>query len=238
LSENGETLSLRSPAGTGYVEEETFGASENGVAFGRYQKSTGAFNFVAMSSITPGAGFEGAANAYPKVDQIVINEIMYNPENNSAAEYVELLNISGSPADLYGDSDEPWQFIDDPDDETPGIEFYLPHVTIGTGGYYLLIKNLAAFTAEYGAPVCDYAVWGSGSLGNGGEKPQISMPGDLDGDERKYIRVDLVNYGNGLDDDPWPANANGLGDCLQRKVADDYGNDVVNWEAASATPGS
>ena len=79
LSENGETVYLRSPAGTGYIQQEDFDASLPDVAFGRHEKSTGTFNFVAMSVNTPGASYEGAPNAYPKVDPIVINEIMYHP---------------------------------------------------------------------------------------------------------------------------------------------------------------
>ncbi|UCG59434.1 MAG: lamin tail domain-containing protein, partial [Phycisphaerales bacterium] len=65
LSENGETLYLHSGRDgelTGYSEQEKFGASQTGVAFGRYEKSTGTYNFVAMSVNTP-----GSANAYPKV---------------------------------------------------------------------------------------------------------------------------------------------------------------------------
>ena len=84
---------------------------------------------------------------------------MYNPEifaGDWDAEYIELLNISGSPVTLYDNStNEPWKMTD-------GIEYTFPSgspLTIGAGSYYLLIKDLAAFTAEYGAPVCDYVVW-------------------------------------------------------------------------------
>jgi len=246
LSENGETVYLHSGDGsvvTGYSEEETFGASESEVAFGRYQKSVLAgesFNFVAMSSNTPGPSYQGAANALPKVGPIVINEIMYHSADTSGdAEYIELLNISGSPVTLYDYSTgEPWKITD-------GIEYTFPSgtpLTIPAGGYYLLIRDLAAFTNEYGAPAAGkYAVWTSGKLDNGGEKVEISMPGDLDGTERQYIRVDRINYSDGshpVGDDPWPTSADGTGDSLQRKVDSDYGNDVDNWQAASETPGT
>jgi hypothetical protein len=228
---------------TGYSEEEEFDASENSIAFGRYQKSVLAgetFNFVAMSSNTPGGSYEGAANAYPKVGPIVINEIMYYPTDaGNDAEYIELLNISDDPETLYDyTTSEPWKITD-------GIEYTFPSgspLTIPSGGYYLLIKDLAAFTSEYGAPVCGYAEWTSGKLNNGGEKVEISMPGDLDGSERKYIRVDRVKYSDGShpdpDPDPWPTGADGLGDSLQRKFGNNYGNDVINWQAASETPGT
>ena len=107
-----------------------------------------------------------------------------------------------------------------------------------------MIKDLAAFTAEYGTPTAGkYAVWTTGGLANGGEKVEISMPGDVDGSVRQYIRVDRVNYSNGshpVGDDPWPTEPdgdNGDGSSLSRKVPANYGNDVINWEADTPTPG-
>ncbi len=84
LSENGETAYLTSGLDgngklTGYREKEDFGASENNVAFGKYQKSTGTYNFVAMNTKTPGGSYEGAVNDIPKVGPVVISEIMYDP---------------------------------------------------------------------------------------------------------------------------------------------------------------
>ena len=78
LSKDGETLYLHSGSAgvlTGYSEEENFDASEAGVALGRYQKSTGSYNFVALQEPTP-----GQANAAPAVGPVVITEILYHPE--------------------------------------------------------------------------------------------------------------------------------------------------------------
>ena len=242
LSENGETVYLTSGDGTqitGYSEEEEFGASQPNVAFGRYPKSTGTFNFVAMSSNTPGASYEGAPNAYPKVGPIVINEIMYHPADvDGNAEYIELLNISGGPVTLYDSAiGEPWKM-------TSAIEYTFPSgtpTTIPAGSYFLLIKDLAAFTDEYGAPVCPYVIWTDGSLSNGGEKVEISMPGDVDELlERQYIRIDRVNYSDGshpVGDDPWFTDPDGGGSSLSRTTSTNYGNDVANWQAATPTPG-
>ncbi|MBN1505383.1 MAG: lamin tail domain-containing protein, partial [Sedimentisphaerales bacterium] len=77
LSASGETLSLHSGSAgvlTGYSQREKFDASEAGVSLGRYQESTGTYNFVAMSVPTP-----GAVNAAPQVGPVVIDEIMYHP---------------------------------------------------------------------------------------------------------------------------------------------------------------
>jgi hypothetical protein len=242
LSENGETLYLHSGRDgvlTGYSEEENFGASGTGVAFGRYKKSTGTYNFVAMSESTP-----GFANAYPKIGPVVINEIMYHPQNNGDAEYVELLNISGDPVALQ-EWDEVqgkyvvWRFADE-----GGITFdFPPGTTIAAGEHILLVRNLTAFASEFGSVPGGVQVfeWGVGKLDNGGEKVELSKPGDEVDGERYYIRVDRVNYSDGshpIGDDPWPTEADGNGLALQKKEPlSNYGNDVINWRASGPTPG-
>ncbi|UCG60155.1 MAG: lamin tail domain-containing protein [Phycisphaerales bacterium] len=246
LSENGETLYLHSGRDgelTGYSEQEKFGASETGVSFGRYQKSTGTYNFVAMSINTP-----GTANAYPKVGPVVLSEIMYHPDSPADAEYVELLNISDMDVTLYDFvTSEPWRFTDDPDN--PGIEFLYPSdppVTVASGEYILMVKNLATFSSKYTAPEgTQIFAWGAGRLDNGGEKVQISLPGDIDAEGvRQYIRVDRVRYSDGShpDDftsgaDPWPTGADGFGSSLSRLFGQHYGNDPNNWQAATPSPG-
>ena len=255
LSENGETLYLNSGSDgelTGYSDTEKFDASATGVSFGRYLKSTGSYNFVAMSEITP-----GGENAYPKVGPVVINEIMYNPPVTGDAEYVELLNISDSPVVLYDPlTAEPWRFTDDPDN--PGIDFFfptdLPHeigedvisrgepVTLEAGEYLLLVSDSAAFYARYNVPAgVQVFEWPAGKLDNAGEKIQLSMPGDVDLQGRRYwIRVDRVTYSDGSHpngSDPWPAEPDGLGYSLSRINPTEYGNDPVNWLATIPSPG-
>jgi len=242
LSENGETLYLHSGSDgalTGYNDQEKFDASETGVAFGRYQKSTGAYNFVAMSVNTP-----GGANAYPKVGPVVINEIMYNPvSGDQNHEYIELLNISDSAIALaeYDNEllvDVPWRLTD-----SNGISFDFPPGTVmAPGEYLLLVKDKNAFESGYTSVPGEVQVfeWGSGRLDNGGEKVQLSKPGDqLDG-TRYYIRVDRVNYSDGFHpfgEDPWPLGPDGYGQSLTRKVPADYGNDPENWSGADPSPG-
>ena len=240
LSENGETIYLQSGQNgvlTGYYEEEKFGASERDIAFGRYRKSTGTFNFVPMSANTP-----GAANGYPKVGPIVMTEIMYHPATNGDAEYVELLNDSDSTVTLYDfETNLPWRFVDDADN--PGLEYYFPTdppVTIARNERILLIKNADAFMLEYGSASLDgitYYEWLDGSLSNGGEKPELQIPGDVDQSmKRYYIRVDRVSYEDGF---PWPTEPDGTGQSLVKKPdsLNLYGNDVINWQAMTPSPG-
>jgi len=180
-----------------------------------------------MSYNTP-----GTANAYPKVGPIIINEIMYHPLDDGDAEYIEILNISDSSVTLYDSAtSEPWKITD-------GIEYTFPSgppLTLTPGEYFLIIKDLSAFTDEYDdPPICDYAVWTSGSLSNGGEKVEISMPGEVDESVRQYIRIDRINYD---DEYPWPTDPDGTGTSLTRIAPANYGNDVANWQSATPTPG-
>jgi hypothetical protein len=247
LSENGETLYLHSgtSAGvlTGYSEQENFDASETGVSLGRYRKSTGSYNFVALQTPTP-----GGANSYPKVGPVVINEIMYHPDTVDDAEYVELLNISSSSVTLYDELvGEPWRFVDDPDN--PGLDFRFPAdspVVIKAGEYLVLVKDLTLFSSKFTVPQgVKVFEWGSGRLDNGGEKIQISKPGDVDlQGVRHWIRVDRVAYSDGAHPDvepnsvdPWPEDADGLGKSLSRKYPHYYGNDPNNWQASTPSPG-
>jgi hypothetical protein len=71
------------------------------------------------------------------------------------------------------------------------------------------------------------------------------MPGDVDEfGTRYYIRIDRLNYSDGShpEDCPggvdlWPAEADGGGMSLSRRVSSAYGNDVANWKAGTASPG-
>lgn len=242
LSENGESVYLQSGRDgvlTGYFEQEDFGASDRDIAFGRFEKSDGGINFVAMASNTP-----GETNAYPKVGPIVMTEIMYHPANHPDAEYVELLNITSSPVTLYDFStNEPWRFVDDKDNL--GIEYYFPAhtpVTMAPHSMILLIKNATAFKSEFGPDSLDgiaYFEWLSGSLSNGEEKPELQMPGDVNASgQRVYIRVDRVSYD---DVAPWPVEADGTGQSLHHKTptttGGNYSNDPDNWHSAIPTPG-
>jgi hypothetical protein len=246
LSRHGETVYLHSGVDgvlTGCSEQETFDASEPGISFGRYAKSTGTYNFVALREPTP-----GQANAGPQVGPVVINEIMYHPLASADAEYVELLNISGSSVVLY-DAIEgaPWRFTDDPDD--PAIELLFPSdppVTLAPGECLVLVKDLAAFGSAYAVPAgTQVFAWGDGRLSNGGDKIQLSKPGVADADgAQTWVRVDRVVYSDGSHPadfpegiDPWPTQADGQGASLTRRVPGAYGNDPANWQAANPSPG-
>jgi hypothetical protein len=244
MSENGEILYLYSGQDETFGDclvVERFGASDTGTSFGRYRKSTGTYNFVLMSEPTP-----GAANAYPLVGPMVINEIMYRPATDGDAEYVELLNISDGPVTLFDfDSLEPWRFTDD-----AGIDFSFPAnmpLTVEARQHILLVRDAALVRQAFRVPA-DVTLfeWNSGKLSNSGEKIRLLKPGDVDeAGTRYWIEADRVNYSDGSHEesfedgiDPWPREADGFGLSLNRLWPLGYGNDPNNWHATISTPGS
>jgi hypothetical protein len=244
LSENGETLYVFSGldgALTGLEIEETLGASLTGVPFGRYQKSTGTTNFVAMSQPTP-----GQPNSGPRVGPIVISEIMYHPSSDEDAEYVELTNISDELVPLFNPIEYlPWRFHDS--DDGSGISLFFPlnpGWELQPGERVVMVKNKAAFYGSFNVPdTVTVLEWPSGKLSNSGERIQLDEPGDVDvAGQRHWIRVDRVNYSDGSHPDNagvdlWPAGPDGRGWSLQRVELDEYGNDPINWQAGMPTPG-
>ena len=244
LSEGGDQLFLFSGSGgqlAGYVEEEDFGASATGVAFGRYYKSsTDSWNFTAMSTNTP-----GARNAMPRVGPVVITRIMYHPDvrpgdtfDNNEYEYVEICNITGSAVpleeyDALHGTNVQWAFTD-------GIDYtFPPGTTLPPTGCVVIARNLAAYAERYGSSAGVLGPY-DGKLSNGGEKLDLSMPGDQEGSERYYILVDRVNYSDGTHPegtDPWPKSTDGTGYPLARIDKASYGNDVANWKGAPDADG-
>jgi hypothetical protein len=237
LSDTGETLYLSSAVDdqlTDYQTREDFGPSLAGETLGRYYKpSSDSYNFVAMAAPTP-----GAPNSAPRVGPIVISEIMYNPPGSGTgdAEYIELLNVSSSNVALYDSAKKAaWRFSN-------GIEFEFPSttpLTMAPGERLLLVKNIPAFSTNYGNLVpqgVKVFEWSSGSLDNGGESLQLDRPGPTnDLGLVQYVRVDRVNYD---DASPWPVLADGKGQSLTKVAESAYGNDFSNWTAAAPTPGA
>lgn len=226
---------------TGYVHGVPFGAADHDVSFGRYVNSLGLEDFVAMSSLTLGTN-----NSRPLIGPIVISEIMFQPpllgtNENYDAEFIELQNVSASNAPLYA-TDFPtntWKLGN-------GVTYYFStNITLPIGGRLLVVgfnpatnlTALAAFRSTYGldtnTPI--FGPW-SGHLDNSGETIELKFPDqpELDGSV-PYVMVEKVSY---LPAAPWPANATGTGQSLQRAVLLNYANDPINWFAAAPTPGT
>ena len=137
-----------------------------------------------------------------------------------------------------------------------GISFNFPQNISLAPGQFLLVVNfdptngpaLNAFTnyPPYRALVAlvpgQVRLFGpyKGKLSNGGATVEILRPdvpqGPIHPDFRlvPYITTDKVTYN---DTAPWPVDADGAGKSLQRISAYEYGNDPINWNAVTPTPG-
>lgn len=229
---------------TGYFHGFDFGAAQNPVSFGRHVTSTGADHFVAQSANTL-----GFANAGPRVGPVVINEIMFHPppvgtNNNSVDEFIELRNVSGQAVPLFDPvvPTNTWRL-------SGGIDYVFPaNRTLPLDGYLLLVNfdpatnaaQLATFRGKYGAAGVTVLGPYGGSLGNSSERINLSRPDppqtipDPYIGYVPYVLVDRIDYSSAA---PWPTNASGTGNSLQRIYGNVYGNDPANWRVAAPTAG-
>ncbi len=250
---------------TGYRVSKSFDASANGVSFGRYVKSDGGTDFVAMTrrsfgsdsplTVTEFRTGTGAANSYPLVGPLVIGEIFYEPvptisngttNDNTLDEFIELTSITNGLLNLF-DPVYPtncWRL-------RGGISFDFPTNTVlGTNASVLIVNfdpktdllQLASFRSKYGVSE-SVPLFGpySGKLNNSSdnlqlEKPDpVQLPPHPDAGFVPFVLVEKVKYEN---TNGWPTTASGTGFSIQRLNLAGYGNDQTNWFAAAPTPGT
>src|SRR6185437_14278394 len=119
-----------------------------------------------------------------------------------------------------------------------GITYTLPtNVTLNAYSTLLITAtNPADFRAKYDVPT-NVLILGpyAGQLSDPGENVELEAPDNPNADGSvPYVVVDAVQYNN---KSPWPPAANGGGLSLQRIVPSHYGNEPLNWIAATPTPG-
>jgi hypothetical protein len=226
---------------TGYVHGYEFGEAPNGVSFGRYTNSQTNVFFTLQSAVTLGTN-----NAYPRVGPIVISEIMYHPPDtngvdNDLDEFIEIQNITGTNIPLFdpGAVTNTWRLRN-------AVDFDFPtNQTLPAGERLLVVgfnptntAQLATFRSRYGisnsVPV--FGPW-DGKLDNSGDTIELKQPDAPNVTTNvivPYIMIDKVAY---CDSAPWAAEADGIGNSLQRFSMSGFGNDPTNWFAAGITAG-
>ena len=222
LSFSGETVYLT--ATTGGPEPEPirvldavrYGAMEPDVTLGRFPDGSDCVSV--LSSTT----FNGS-NARPRINDIVINEIMYHHSmNDERYEYIELYNRGTDTISLGG-----WEFTD-------GIDYVFDDsVQMSPGSYLVVAKD-----PEFIEGVYDNLVMGSNLLGpySGGlsdrcERIQLSYPVELEDSDSGELDVymipaDEVTYYEG---GRWPSWADGYGTSMELRDPDSDNDSPDAW---------
>jgi hypothetical protein len=230
---------------TGWHHGFGFGASFNGVSFGRHVSSDAAEHFVPQVRRSL-----GAANAGPKVGPLVITEIHAEPTpagpfNNTADEFVEIRNITVEPLPLFDPlhATNRWHL-------RGGVDFDFPAgMTLPPGGFALVVgfdpawpsSPEAAFRAAFNVPaeVPIVGPW-SGTLNNSGESLALNRPDEpvlppaASAGDVPYVNAETIRY---RPVSPWPTETTGTGKSLQRLRSVNFGNEPANWQAALPTAG-
>jgi len=228
---------------TGFSHGLDFGPAPNGVSIGRHVNSVGEVDFVLLTAVTL-----GASNAYPLVGPIVVSEIMYRPPDtngtdNSLDEFLELQNIAATNVPLF-DPQHPtntWRLRNAVDYDFPSGLSLDPGARLLVVGFDPLdAAHLAAFRTLYNVPI-SVSVLGpwSGKLDNSGETIELKRPDNPNVNGTNvivpFVMVEKIKY---RDAPPWPSDADGLGNSLQRASLPAYADDAGNWYAAGVTAGS
>ncbi len=155
-------------------------------------------------------------------ENLIISEIMYHPEPDGKAEFLELMNVSDSlTLDLTG-----VKF-------TQGITFDFTGSAItelAPGARVLVVKNTASFEAAHGAGLPVAGVFAlSSSLSNGGESIKLEDAGS--GTIKEFEYDDVA---------PWPTSPDTRGNSLVliSQATNPDPSVPTNWRASAEVGGS
>ncbi len=246
---------------TGLRLRMPFGASENGVSFGRYETSVGP-QFVAMDRRSFGVDTpqtlqqfrlgRGGLNSSPKVGPLVISEIHYSASDvtvgtapSAGPEFIELYNPLSATVALFDPAvpGNRWKLAN-------AIEFEFPGATVLGAGEFLLVVGfdpaanpalLSEFRRQYAIPTGTQILGPfKGKLNNDGDSLELykpdppQQPPHPDAGFVPAILVERIAYSAAS---PWPFGAVDQTRSLQRLSLTGFGNEPRNWLAAVPTPG-
>ena len=146
---------------------------------------------------------------------LTVSELNYHPQFSEDHEFIELVNKSAQTIDLTG-----VHF-------TAGISFAFADATLlAAGARILVVRNLAAFTSQYGGglPVAGEYV---GALDNSGE--EIALAAAHGSDIFRFTYDDMT---------PWPVAPDGSGRTLVLRSPNDDPNNAANWQTSLTDGGS
>ena len=219
LNSGGEQLFLRNKDGRRVLDAVRFAGQRLNVSSGRYPDGKPGLN--SLSESTP-----GGKNTQQRIDDVVINEIMFHPISGlNDDEYIELHNKGTRTVSLDG-----WQL-------DGGIRYdFASGTSISPGGYLVIARNAARLIANYEQLTSENTLGDyRGTLGNGGDQITLLRPeGPLASlGDGLYVLVDEVNYRDG---GTWGKWSDGGGSSLELRDANSdnrYGNSWADSDESS-----
>ncbi|MGC3961203.1 MAG: lamin tail domain-containing protein [Verrucomicrobiota bacterium] len=203
LKASGDTIYLKNPDASRVLDAIRFDAQAENVPLGRQPNGRGELYPLTASTT-------GAANASIKVNDIVINELMYHPISGADDDqFIELFNRGSNAVNVSG-----WQIA-------AGVNFTIPPGTlIASNGYLVIAENLTNLLARYPNLNSSNTVGNfSGALAHSGERVALAMQqinvttnGDSVVTNTLYVVVDEVTYADGGRGTKW---ADGGGSSLE-----------------------
>jgi hypothetical protein len=240
-------LSVADASGTAvgeFVDQLTVGATLNGQSFGRFPNGTG--RLAPLDSLSL-----GQPNQRHAIGEVVISEIHFHPSEPSSTirdidpaiqssdlEFVEIHNHQSQAVDLTN-----WRLRGDADFNFATSTSIQPNETLLIVSFDPLSAGNADLAAAFRAHFeIDSSVSMVGpfsdSLGNSYGRVELEHPDAAPVDDPAVmprVTMDEVLYD---DLTPWPVQADGSGQSLQRISETAYGNAPESWVAELPTPGS
>gem|GEM_PF-991153 len=229
LDNGGETLRLVNPVG-GLISETTYNDKGDwprdpdggGPSLELLNPAAGTadpLNWFASAAL---CGSPRAANSVScPAPNVLINEIMYRPEDNKPAsldsgEWIELFNPGNTAVNISN-----WQVRHD------GTTYTFPNgASIAANGYAVGVSNINIFATAYPNTPNTYQLDGL-RLDNGGGRVELRSIADCP--------ADVLRYG---DSSPWPSAPDGPGPSLALLASTLDNADPANWAESSNLGGT
>ncbi len=185
LSAAGGEIFFKNSSQTRVLDSLNYEDQEHNTSMGRWPD--GANDFYRLTVPTP-----GAANTNILIDDVVINELMYDPiSGNDDDQYVELYNQGSVAHDLSG-----WTL-------NGGVSFTFPtNTSISANGYLVIGRNIARLMTNYPNLNVNNTLGNySGKLSHNGERLMLTKPDMIaptnSGPMLIHIVVDEVTWSTG-----------------------------------------
>ncbi len=218
---------------TGYTHGCEFDALPTGIAYGRSINSAGKDVFAIRKPTL------GNANGMPLLGPVLFTEVHYHPEESDTeevTEFVEIWNRTDHPIPLFDPKrpENTWAL--------KGAKFtFPPDQTLAPGETALVARMEPQEFRRIRGLSADVKVYGpfEGNLNNSGERLTLERPlaPEADGELLviPMVPVDSIRYN---DKAPWPQEADGAGQSLERRDSSGITDEPNTWQASVTAGGS